>query len=81
MTKMEEKLIELGYEFDHYAYRKPIGDIDCAIIIIFTNKNMNKIVSYYVINGIVKSQEQINNLQQAYNEMQKDLEVLRQCYE
>ena len=85
MSRLEDKLIELGYEFDHYevftnqtAYRKPIGDIDCAIIMIFTNKNINKIVSYYAINGIVKSQIHINNLQLAFNEMQKDLEVLKE---
>ena len=84
MTKLEQKLIELGYEFDHYevftnqtAYRKPIGDIDCAIIMIFTNKNINTIVTNYVINGIVKSQIHINNILQAFNEMQKDLEVLK----
>lgn len=86
MTKLEQKLIELGYEFDYYevftsrnAYRKIIGDIDGAIIMIFTNKNINKIVGYYAINGIVKSQIQIDNLQQVYNEMQKDLAILKEC--
>ena len=88
MSRLEDKLVELGYEFDHYevftnqtAYRKPIGDIDCAIIMIFTNKNINKIVSYYAINGIVKSQIHINNLQLAFNEMQKDLKILKECEE
>lgn len=84
MTKLEEKLIELGYEFDHYevftkqnSYRKVFGDIDCAGIFIYTNKNSNKIVSYYAINGVVKSQIHIDNLQQAFNELQKDLEELK----
>lgn len=85
MTKLEEKLQELGYEFDHYeiftrknVYKKLIGDIDSSIIFIYTNKDINEITTYYVINGIVKSQIHINNLQQAFNEMQKDLEVLRE---
>lgn len=85
MTKLEEKLIELGYEFDHYevfqrqnTYRKFFGDINCAGIFIYTNKNINKIESYYAINGVVTSQIHIDTLQQAFNEMQKDLEELKQ---
>lgn len=88
MSRLEQKLIELGYEFDHYeiftsqnAYKKLIGDIDCSIIFIYTNKDINEIATYYVINGIVKSQIHINNLQQAFNEMQRDLEELKQCQE
>ena len=86
MSRLEEKLIELGYEFDHYevftrqnAYKKLIGDFDTAIIFIYVNKNTNKIATYYAINGIVTSQIHINNLQQAFNEMQRDLEVLKLC--
>ena len=88
MTKLEQKLLELGYEFDHYevftrqnAYKKLIGDFDPAIIFIYVNKNTNKIATYYAINGIVTSQIHINNLQQAFNEMQKDLEFLKGCEE
>lgn len=89
MSRLEEKLIELGYEFDHYevftrqnSYRKVIGDINnCAGIFIYTNKNINKIESYYSINGTVTSQIHIDNLQQAFDVMQKDLEILKECEE
>ena len=88
MSRLEEKLIELGYEFSHYevftrqnAYKKHIGDIDCAVIMIYTNKDIDKIKSYYAINGIVQSQIHINNLQQAFDVMKKDLEILKECEE
>ena len=85
MTKLEEKLIELGYAEDKnvsgyykkyfdYAYIAIYIDKDNTIKYEWSGVQMKKLVR-------IKSQKHINDLQQAYNEMQKDLEVLRQCYE
>lgn len=78
MTKLEQKLIDLGYKY--------IESINCfgkkhsrfISIFIELNKDKSKVNDYDVEYPIYrfKKQEQINNLQQAFNEMQKDLEVL-----
>ena len=85
MSRLEEKLIELGYRFieDYFTggtqkfCQKEIVKND-VIIGIYTNKEKTKIEDYEVEGYIfIDTQQQIDNLQQAFNEMQKDLEVLR----
>ena len=88
MTKLEEKLIELGYEIDREendtendfcACKK--GNNNADIIIGVWD---NKIKSYYLYTYFTKHirrQDTIDNLQQAFNEMQKDLEELKECEE
>ena len=79
MTKLEEKLLELGYKY--------IESINCfgkkysrfISIFIELNKDKSKVNDYdteYTTYRF-KKQEQIDNLQQAFNEMQKDLEELK----
>ena len=80
MTKLEEKLIELGYEkwqfsLEYLTYIKPYNDnIDLNVNIT------NKIVDYFVYVGefTYKTQQDIDNIQQAFNQLTKDLEVLRE---
>ena len=81
MTKLEEKLIELGYEYqlDLECYKKQLSRFIHIFIEVVENK-INDFGIYYNATYIRK-QYQLDNIQQAYNEMQKDLEVLRQCYE
>ena len=76
---LEEKIIELGYkQFSYNGYNKNFG---YGIFIYMAVDNNNK------INGWVKEsplymfteQQDINNLQQAFNEMQKDLKELELC--
>ena len=79
MTKLEQKLIELGYKQYHDYYIKRINGYD--IWVEPYNSPFNKIHKMYVYNhnNYIKGQEQIDNLQQAFNEMQKDLGILKEC--
>lgn len=75
MTKLEEKLIELGYE-NSYTMRPDIWEKDSNgfIIRIFTSDCIKGFVTQL---SSFKTQKYIDNLQLAFNEMQKDLEVLK----
>lgn len=85
MTKIEQKLIELGYEPYEFTYGKYVKVIiknafmsETALIIRLENMN-NKIKEGYIIQHVpIKSQQDIDNLQQAYNQVQSDLEVLKE---
>lgn len=84
MTKLEQKLIELGYViskydnfFGEYDYVKVIPDV--AELHIYYCKYTK---TYYdICKSLRKSIDQriIDNLQQAYNQLQRDLEVLKEC--
>lgn len=93
MTKLEQKLQELGYEIDsaEYLHNKLISKIlfksfeFCSIearvhssyaLSIFTAIEPINLKIKYEYDGFRK-QEVIDNLQQAFNEMQKDLEELK----
>lgn len=76
MTKLEEKLIELGY-FAQFGigYIKRINSFAFCIHIMKDNQ------IYYSINTFGKSwldKQDIDNLQQAFNQLTKDLEELRE---
>ena len=83
MPKLEQKLIELGYtkKFDYYYQRydklKYGFFIKIEIITIEGKKTLNP----YISNCYIGKQQDIDNLQQAFNEMQKDLEILKGCEE
>lgn len=80
MSRLEEKLKELGYKY--------VESINCfgkkhsrfISIFIELNKDKSKVNDYDVeyTTYRFKKQQQIDNLQQAFNEMQKDLEVLKE---
>ena len=77
MTKLEQKLLELGYERTTYF------DITEVIwwkgsIAIATDKRGLKIKRANVQVGYVNKQQDIDNLQQAFNILQQDLEVLKE---
>lgn len=81
MTKLEKKLKELGYEERDYIHK--IFFKDLFPYLIFIKLEINKI-SNYAINSYyfsINSQQDINDLQQAFNIMQKDLEELRKYEE
>ena len=76
MAKLEEKLIELGYnqdEYNPYVYYK-----DCigltGISIYIKAKIEGKVWTLF---KDFKCQNDIDNLQQSFNVMQKDLEELK----
>lgn len=83
MTKLEEKLIELGYDEQPKYNSKQIiilylKDMFYGLAIYY-NSATNKIVDNVVLtNGkCVRTQKDIDYLQQAFNLMQKDLEELK----
>lgn len=88
MTKLEQKLIGLGYK------KQPIYTHNQRVILYFKNSfnydmaiyydcKSNKIIDEGVFTDakIIRTQQHINNLQQAFNEMQKDLEILKEVFE
>ena len=76
MTKLEEKLIMLGYkeEFPKGIYNKDIMKPQIALKIDIKNLNNSRVFCAYCS---FKTQQDIDNLQQAFNQLQKDLEVLK----
>ena len=76
MTKLEKKLIELGYEQDSkYMYSK---NLDRCYILITIYGNL--VVNYGLSStDFFRDNDDINNLQQAFDIMQKDLEELKKC--
>lgn len=83
MTKLEQKLVELGYEKEPYFPTIYCKEFNCALkkniflSLSFTKIETSKITPY----GAFRKQQDIDNLQQAFDEMQKDLEILKGCEE
>jgi hypothetical protein len=87
MTKLEDKLKELGYHKYQTTYfrddDKPYIDFKkqyCYRATIHIELYDNKIDAYNVTTEYeyFTTQQAIDNLQQAFNIMQKDLEVLKE---
>lgn len=77
MTKLEEKLIELGYEYKPFMFdpdRTYIKYMNRCKIVIDTRDG--RVKGRYIQHTIFYQQD-IDNLQQAFNVMQKDLEELK----
>ena len=79
MTKLEQKLIELGYEHCEcfrWYYRK---DINNEFRITFQlNCEFNQIEEEEsFVEGCVSSREELDRFNQAFDMFQKDLEVLK----
>ena len=81
MTKLEQKLVELGYEQGVTLKTLYFKKIYNARIMLWLNKRCSNITkdSGVLKNGsiYVRKQQDIDILQQAFNEMQKDLEELK----
>lgn len=71
MTELEEKLIELEYENYIYYWQKTKW-VNNTYVVIQISKDLTGTLGHCAI----KSQQDIDNLQQAFNQMQKDLEEL-----
>lgn len=84
MTKLEKKLIQLGYvgTYDNFTKQKifyrNIKDCQTRIVLDLVNEK----IAYSSVENWTKvftSQEGIDNLQQAFNQLQKDLKELKEC--
>ena len=80
MTKLEQKLLELGYkqDFPDYLYKKYIQEFVLSIDTLNLS-NSKMFISYFTYS--FNSQQQIDNLQQAFNQLQNDLKELKECEE
>ena len=79
MTKLEQKLIELGYLEDkgYCNIYKKIKNRNIFIIRL-NYKNKNKINYSCIENAYyIQNQQDIDDLQRAFNQLQQDLEVLK----
>ena len=77
MTKLEEKLIELGYKYFDKCYVKVVNSV--WIFVEPWDEKFSKIHKMFVYDNIqyIKKQDHLDMLQQAFNEMQRDLEELK----
>ena len=80
MTKLEEKLIELEYEkiIKHFYYEKTFGEWKLSIEFLEGKISHSCVFNYPVNRVFIKTQQDIDNLQQAFNQLQLDLEVLKE---
>ena len=85
MTKLEQKLIELGYDIEDtdwsYKYAKKSCSFECYIVIHFHKTHQTILYKAVRVMVGVVSQAHIEQIQQAFNELQKDLEILKECEE
>lgn len=79
MTKLEEKLIELGYKYVYNSYIKNVNGV--YIWVEPWDEKFSKIHKMFVYDHIqyIKQQNHLDMLQQAFDVMKKDLEELKQC--
>lgn len=85
MTKLEQKLVELGYvyqnDFNYYKWIEFEGAFPPIEINAWLNIKQKKCKLVVLPNRAIETQEQLDNIQQAFNEMQRDLEILKECEE
>ena len=74
MTKLEQKLIQLGYEKMALCWRKDTSEN----ISIILSKSLPLTENYIFNSRIIKSQQDINLIQQAFNKLQNDLKELKE---
>ena len=80
MTKLEEKLLELGYEKTFGGGRWCKEYDGNKNIFINTDGYYKEIKDYYIhFYGFIECQQDLVGLQLAFNELQKDLELLKEC--
>ena len=79
MSKLESKLLDLGYELEEEDEKIKIfvAYLDCfkLEIILFEDEFLASDV--FSITRLYKTQQDIDDLQQAFNVLQNDLEVLK----
>ena len=83
MTKLEQKLIELGYKLNLMwcYYGRSCYEKECNFhtLQIYLNKITGKIsISRVISNTYYEVQLGIDYLQQAFNQLEQDLEVLKE---
>ena len=83
MGKLEQKLIQLGYTEGIFQnrYIKYYQQTDnCILVQLYSDRKKVKNSSLHCGMALYK-QKDIETLQQAFNEMQKDLKIIKECEE
>lgn len=81
MTKLEKKLQELGYKSDTIylkRYIKYYKETDNYILVQLSNDRETIKNCYTYCQSAFTKQKHIKKLQETFDEMQKDLEVLKE---
>ena len=75
MTKLEQKLIELGYTPLGYG----CGKYDCynGLVHISLNADKSRVIDAWVKSCAMRNEIELDYNIQAFNQLQKDLEVLK----
>ena len=85
MTKLEQKLIELGYEQSKLIKEFYEKKFNYTYITIYINPNSTIKDEWCGVQrkGLrhFQQKEQIKELDKAFNQMQKDLKILKECEE
>lgn len=90
MTKLEQKLQELEKRLINLGYRRVLQSYGFTYIkhikqhiihLEFFTKSLELDSAFLEVGQSIKTQEVLDNLQQAFNVMQKDLEELKKCQE
>lgn len=83
MTKLEQKLIQLGYELSSYDETLDentyVKIVDGATLYIFNTIYIKTYYGMCVANSKIITQDKINLHQQAFNQLQDDLKELKEC--
>jgi hypothetical protein len=81
MTKLEEKLLKLGYK-DHRKTHPSFNDFykfyDDYMLVIYLNENVIIDYEIAIFRTKFKNQQDIDNLQQAFDTLQNDLKELKE---
>jgi hypothetical protein len=83
MWRLKEKLLELGYRYNGKSYNNQSNnfrkEIDNCVLYICLDYKNKYIKDYYTILHNIKNKNDIPFIEKVINQLQKDLEVLREC--
>ena len=82
MERLEQKLLELGYNFCGKSYNTQSNnfrkEIDNCVLYICLDYKNNYIKDYYTILHNIKNKSDIPFIEKFLNQLQQDLEVLKE---
>lgn len=81
MTKLEKKLIELGYKpsrYINYRYAKTVNEYGLELVFLLKDNNGDIDKHYLSLSYTLTNKQDIDNIQQAFNQLQQDLKELKE---
>lgn len=77
MSKLEEKLIQLGYEKETIGLFRWFKNIKADWFILMNLNCENDEIQEYWIDCYISTEQDMKDIQKAFNQLQQDLEVLK----